>query len=168
MRDTKRMKKPINRGRLIIRADEAFSLYIRERDGFVCFTCGMKGQLRDGVMQCGHLISRRSYSTRWDELNAHCQCRGCNFRHEYDYEVYRAAFVFRYGEEAYQKLYAKSKSLQKVSNAELEEIAGYYTARLAALKNQRMGGSHDHGDYSGVRPMREDAHCQSRKGEVHR
>ncbi len=137
MRDTKRMKKPINRGRLIIRADEAFSIYIRERDGYVCFTCGLKGHPRDGVMQCGHLITRRSYSTRWDELNAHCQCRGCNFRHEYDYEIYRAAFVHRYGEERYQELYLKSKQIVKISNSELEDIAKYYRRKLEELKQGR-------------------------------
>jgi hypothetical protein len=92
-------KRPVNRGRLIIKADDAFSLYIRERDGYVCFTCGLKGQPKDGVMQCRTPDFPAVLLYQVDELNAHCQCRGCNYRHEYDYEVYRAAFVHRYGEE---------------------------------------------------------------------
>ena len=57
------------------KADKYFSLFIRERDKDKgCVTCGKFTDNKD----CGHFLSRRFESTRFDEKNAHGQCQKCN------------------------------------------------------------------------------------------
>lgn len=73
------MKRRSERKKAVDYADKWFSLYIRKRDG-ACMTCTSP----KGPLQCGHLYTRDSYSTRWDERNAYCQCSGCNRYHEKD------------------------------------------------------------------------------------
>lgn len=62
---------------LIDIADDEFSLYIRERDGYKCMIAP-HGCRCKGPMQCNHLISRSNYRLRWDERNAVCGCSGHN------------------------------------------------------------------------------------------
>lgn len=57
---------------LMRKADQAFSRYIRERDG-ACQRCAE----RDGL-QCAHIVSRRYRVTRWDEDNAMALCMRCH------------------------------------------------------------------------------------------
>ena len=123
------MRKP-SRKTLRLRADKAFSEYIRLRDHYRCFTCGKVGAPSDGVMQCGHLFSRVNFSTRWDEDNAFCQCRGCNMRHEFDFEVFRAAYVAAKGQESYDALYRKHREVKKFSDADLLEIIYEYETKF--------------------------------------
>jgi len=92
-----RFKMPgdMDRSSLIKRVDEAFSLFIRGRDGYRCFTCGKTkaiASLFGMSIQAGHLFSRTNYSTRWDELNTHAQCSGCNSYHENHPEGIRSHF----------------------------------------------------------------------------
>lgn len=65
---------------LIKKVDTLFSLWVRQhysQDGIaVCSTCGFTAPWRQ--LQCGHYISRRYKSTRWDRRNAGPQCGGCN------------------------------------------------------------------------------------------
>ena len=73
--------------------DKWFSLYIRFRDAMEfqkevpdadisfgrCCTCGKIGQWK--YMDCGHFIPKGRGGTsgvRWDERNAHLQCKLCN------------------------------------------------------------------------------------------
>lgn len=51
------------------RADRAFSLFIRNRDGD-CMAGGEHG----GSLQCAHIVSRRYLATRWDPANAVALC----------------------------------------------------------------------------------------------
>jgi hypothetical protein len=77
-------------------------------------------------MQCGHLFSRQSYSTRWDEMNCYCQCKGCNNKHEYDAYPFTRYFIERYGLEAYDMLHLKHQTSKKFSDADLNEMIKYY------------------------------------------
>lgn len=130
--------KQIKRSTLVKRADKAFSEYIRERDGYQCFTCGLVGAEKDGVMQCGHLFTRVSHSTRWDELNSHCQCRGCNMLHEHDPHRYTSRFIEKYGLMKYEELYAKHKQTgTKFSNADLLLLEKLFLEKLNRLKAWR-------------------------------
>lgn len=106
--------------------DTVFSLYIRRRDGFKCVTCGYQGFEKDGVMQAGHLFTRAANSTRWDPLNTSCQCRSCNFRHEFDWEPYRSWFVGVYGQESYDDLYRKHKTVKKFTKGQLLAMYEHY------------------------------------------
>ena len=61
--------------------DKVFSEYIRRRDaddnGYVkCCTCPTVSHWKE--MDCGHYYRRSFMSIRWDEMNAHDQCKNCN------------------------------------------------------------------------------------------
>lgn len=120
------MKKTL-RQLAVKRADDAFSLYIRQRDGNMSVTGGR------GVMTCSHLFSRSNYSTRWDEMNAFCQTAGENMRHEYDPSVLTLYFINRYGVEEYEKLARKFHSVCKMKTFEIEEVADRYMAKYQEL-----------------------------------
>ncbi len=121
------------RQKLVKRADEEFSLYIRKRDNYTCYTCGKTGSEKDGEMQCGHLFSRVNYATRWDEANGFCQCRGCNMRHEHDPHFFVGLFIHREGLEKYDRLYIKHRQAVKFSSDDLKQLANYYKIKREAL-----------------------------------
>lgn len=54
--------------------DRLFSQYIRLKANNVCKACKKMG----GLVDCAHIVSRRSAATRWLEDNAVCLCRGCH------------------------------------------------------------------------------------------
>lgn len=61
--------------------DKVFSMFIRLRDTmpngyFRCISCGQIKPFEQA--DCGHFHSRRHLSTRFDEDNAHAECRACN------------------------------------------------------------------------------------------
>ena len=62
---------------LLRRADEAFSRYVRQRDGR-CVVCKSTARL-----QCAHIISRRYRGTRWNPANAVCLCASCHVYYEH-------------------------------------------------------------------------------------
>lgn len=123
--------RPSQRKRAKKAADTAFSLFIRARDGWRCVTCGETDRAR---LQCGHLFSSVSTSTRYDELNAHCQCGGCNVLHEHDPYPYQEWFKARYGEEAYHGLYLRSKLTVKLTAGDLLYLAEHYRAKYRAME----------------------------------
>ena len=55
-----------------------FSLFIRQRDKFTCFTCGRKGE--GGGIHAGHFISKSvgGIALYFHEENVHAQCYNCN------------------------------------------------------------------------------------------
>jgi len=115
--------------------DKTFSEYIRERDDYVCITCGAT---RDNkVIQCGHLFSATKNSTRWDEKNAHAQCRGCNFKHEHDFERYRRRWVAQHGESEYDLLYAKWCQSTKFGLGDLRMMIKHFKDKLDKLKKEK-------------------------------
>jgi hypothetical protein len=120
------------RKKLIAKLDKIFSEYIRERDDYICITCGVTRNTH--VIQCGHLFSRQCHSTRWDELNAYAQCAGCNYRHEFDFEPFRRAWIAKHSQDEYDKLYAKFSGHTKFTNTELEILCCEYKKKLKKLK----------------------------------
>lgn len=135
---------------------DVFSLYIRERDNYICFTCGINkevAKLRDMCMQAGHLITRKNTSTLYDDLNTHCQCSGCNMAHEFHPEVYTTAFIKKYGVEAYERLVIKSKMTLKLSKADMEAMIVYYKQQIERIRHERESeqGIEVKGFYDGLR-----------------
>ena len=116
------------------KALKAFSDYIRERDGWTCYTCGKRGDAH--TMDAGHLISRYWAGTLFDEDNTHCQCKGCNILHENDPEIYRMTFIANYGEDAYWRLYRKSKETVKRTAQDYIELRQKYEAKLRLIKGE--------------------------------
>jgi hypothetical protein len=55
-----------------------FSIYIRKRDKFICFTCGRHSE--GSGMHAGHFISKAvgGIALYFHEENVHAQCYNCN------------------------------------------------------------------------------------------
>lgn len=116
------MKKP-TRKVLVKKLDKVFSEFIRNRDKR-CVQCGKTEGLTNG-----HLITRAKYSVRWNELNCHCQCRGCNYLHEFQSHLYTNWFLKNYGLKKYQTLIAESNKIKKFTDTDLEELIKKYELR---------------------------------------
>ena len=73
----KKPKKP-TRTSIVKKLDTVFSIYIRRRyavnDIAKCVTCGKQDHWKS--LQCGHFMSRKHLSTRWNEDNCQVQCAG--------------------------------------------------------------------------------------------
>jgi 5-methylcytosine-specific restriction endonuclease McrA len=119
------MAKKVTRTSLIKKLDSVFSIYIRRRysmnDIAKCVTCGKEDHW--SKLQCGHFMSRKHMSTRWNEDNCQVQCAGCN--------------VFRYGEQYIfsqylgnnlsEELHKQSKEITKFTDVELQDMILNYT-----------------------------------------
>ena len=113
---------------LVAKLDKAFSRYVRLRDSsggyFKCISCGrIKPQEQ---ADCGHYHSRRHMATRWDEDNAHAECRACN-RFRADHMIgYRENLIRKIGQMRFDKLAWKAAQTRKWSDFELIELTKYY------------------------------------------
>ena len=112
------------------KADKYFQKFIRLRDkGKPCITCG---EYR--TLECGHFISRRFDSTRYDEKNAHGQCAKCN-RFEYGNQFEHAIQIDNlYGIGTAESLLMKSKMLSKRTRIDYERIANFYKDKCKQLE----------------------------------
>lgn len=119
---SKRVKLPSIR-KLILKADKLFSLFIRQRD-LKCVLCGSTSSLTNG-----HLVKRGKKQVRWDELNCHCLCMGCNWKDNFDHDVYVLWFIKNYGALPYQDLVEKSRGVFKPSREYLLEIIKRYETK---------------------------------------
>jgi hypothetical protein len=120
----KKTKKP-TRTSIVKKLDTVFSIYIRRRyavnDMSKCVTCGKEDHWKS--LQCGHFMSRKHLSTRWNEDNCQVQCAGCNvFRYGEQY-----IFSQYLGDKLSQELYIKSKETCKFTDVELQELIEHYT-----------------------------------------
>lgn len=125
------------RKKLVEKLDKVFSLYIRHRDNFLCFTCG-KVKSKSVIIQCGHLITRGKQSVKWDERNAHAQCAGCNKLHCYQPEHYNLKFIRKYGKAKYERLILESNIRPRFANDDLSIMIDAYRKKLAKLKQRKM------------------------------
>ena len=57
---------------------KVFATYIKNRDGWSCFTCGRRGE--GSAMHAGHFIPKSvgGIALYFDERNVHAQCYHCN------------------------------------------------------------------------------------------
>lgn len=115
--------RPLTRKGLVGKADAAFSVFIRNRDK-ECVVCGKTEDLT-----CGHLFSRVAYSTRWDELNCHCQCVECNLSHEYDAQPFTSWFIRKFGIETYDDLHRQYWTKRRFSDGDIAEMWKRYSDR---------------------------------------
>lgn len=106
----KKIKKP-TLSQLRRKLDKVFSEFIRQRDKGICCTCGKQDTWK--YMQCGHYISRSSLATRYNEINCHCQCVGCNIFKKGNMPSYTLFLQKKYGYEIIQSLYKKSLEITK-------------------------------------------------------
>ena len=122
-----------------------FSRYIRARDAKVnktpnrcrCFTCGNINYINK--MQAGHYISRVVKEIKYDEINVHAQCVGCNIYRYGEQALYREEIVARYGEKEAVRLlntYLRHKAGKgkRLSAIKLTDLLDIYTKKLAVLQ----------------------------------
>lgn len=130
------MPRTPKRSTLVKKADAIFSQYIRKRyadnNGIAeCFTCGKKDHWKS--LQCGHFMSRKHYSTRWDEKNCQVQCAGCNvFRWGEQFKFGRNLDI-KLGKGTADSLEQKSRQILKYNNIELIELIEHYKKKVAEL-----------------------------------
>jgi hypothetical protein len=125
-------KKKSGRKALIRKLDKIFSKYIRARDK-KCVVCGSIEHL-----QCGHLLSRVNYSTRWDEINANCQCGHCNIVHNTNPGPYMLWFIETHGKKELHKLTKQYGESIKYKNIDIEIMIEEYTKKYAELEDERF------------------------------
>jgi len=129
-----------SRKHLIVALDRVFSKYIRtkySKNGFVeCVTCGRSYEIKK--IQNGHFMSRKSYSTRWDEENCAPQCYGCNVMQQGQQFLFSKYIDEKYGEGYSQILLIKSKQTVKFADFELQEMIDDYTNRLKVLEKENF------------------------------
>lgn len=123
------MAKKVTRTSLIKKLDTVFSIYIRRRyavnDIAQCVTCGKKDHW--SKLQCGHFMSRKHISTRWNEDNCQVQCAGCNvFRYGEQY-----LFSQYLGDKLAQELHKQSKEICKFTDVELQDMIAHYTYQIS-------------------------------------
>lgn len=125
---------------LVGRLDKVFSKYIRLRDAmpsgmFRCISCGQIKPLSQA--DCGHFHSRTHMSTRFDEDNAHAECKFCN-RFSADHIIgYRENLIRKIGEQRFCLLDVKAHETKKWSHFELEQLIKYYRARVEMLQKEK-------------------------------
>ncbi len=134
IKKTKKSSKS-ERKKLIKKLDKIFSEYIRLRDGYKCVLCGSRTNV-----QAGHLITRNKYSTRWNEENVFAQCKSCNYRHEYQPEIYTSWYIEKFGEKKYLDLVKRSNVIVKYKNYDLETMIEHYKQKIEKLKQKENGG----------------------------
>jgi len=123
--------------------DRDFSEYIRLRDansqGYVsCITCGKYFYWSDGHhINCGHFISRKRKSVRFNEINCHGQCVTCNYHNHGEPDIYRYRLVEIYGKEVVENLESESRLGSRLSNEEMREKIVYYRNRVKLLKEEK-------------------------------
>lgn len=113
---------------LIDKLDKEFSIFIRNRyakNGMAeCITCGTVKEVKQ--LQCGHFMSRKHYSTRWDEDNCQVQCYTCNvmrYGEQYKFGLYLNA---TFNSDKAESLLIQSKQTLKLSDFELEDMIEKY------------------------------------------
>lgn len=95
-------KKLISLKRLKLQADRTFSLWIRNRDKHICYTCGK--WLTPKESQNGHYVSRNYLALRYDERNCHCQGVECNVFKSGNLPIYALKLESQYGQGILQEL----------------------------------------------------------------
>lgn len=130
----KTAKKP-TRSKLVKKLDVVFSQYVRlsnsDKNGMcTCVTCGKRGHWKNDGIQAGHFMSRKHYSTRWDEDNVKPQCVKCNMYNQG--EQYRYSLYL--GKATSDMLHKKSQEIVKFSTIELQEMIDGYEAKIKMYK----------------------------------
>lgn len=130
----------VSRKGLVKKLDTIFSIYIRLRkankQGIVtCYTCGKQDYYKK--MQCGHFMSRKHYSTRWEEFNCQVQCYSCNVMKYGEQYKYGLELKKEYGEDLPEELLTMSRQIVKFSNDDLLDMINRYK-QLVDLKKKEL------------------------------
>lgn len=103
---------------------KVFSLYIKNRDKWTCYTCGRKAE--GAGMHAGHFISKRigGIALYFHEDNVHAQCYHCNINlggNQWEYGK-------KLGEKKVEELqYIRRNVIEKWSEYDYLQKIEYYT-----------------------------------------
>lgn len=103
------------------------SNYIRQRDGFVCFTSGVK--VEGSNAHCGHGIpsSVGGVTLRYHPLNLHCQSYVENIHHSGNGGEYYRRQISKYGQEKVDRLYSLKNRTRKADTFFYQRLIDLYT-----------------------------------------
>lgn len=121
---------------LVKKLDTVFSRYVRMKGadecGTVeCVTCKKPMHWKDA--HAGHFIGRRHMSVRWDEINVHTQCCGCNTFNGGALDEYSAYIINIYGMNMFDELRAMKNVTRKWTRTELTEMIAHYSNKVNEL-----------------------------------
>jgi hypothetical protein len=128
--------KKTSRKTLIKKLDANFSLYMRlkyaNKNGIVdCYTCGKSYHYKK--IQNGHFISRKHYSTRWNENNCRPQCYSCNvMKYGEQYKFGVALNNERTG--LANEMLERSRLIKKYTNHDLLNLIETYKQKIILLE----------------------------------
>lgn len=107
------------------KANKVFSDFIRKRDGWRCVLCGSTY-----LIQNGHLIKRGKKIHLFSELNCHALCSACNYRDNYDHDVYVRWFIEKFGVAKYKKLVDTKEDLKQLKRQDYLDIIEKYSKKV--------------------------------------
>jgi hypothetical protein len=95
-----------------------FAKWIKERDGYQCFTCGRTCEGQGA--HAGHYIPKSicGLGLYFDELNVHCQCYNCNMNLGGYGAMYERNMVQKYGKKKVDALWKRKGEITKELNWE--------------------------------------------------
>lgn len=129
---TPKRKKVATRKSLIRKIDALVFEFVQVRDGS-CVECGSIEK-----PTTGHVLSRRSFATRWDERNVHLQCWPHNYRAAMTAAAaYHLWFVKKFGVDAFDELYRDWVKGRKFTRLELETVLLCWKEKVSSLKWQK-------------------------------
>ena len=123
----------------IAEAQQSFNAFVRYRDrDELCISCDVHlptlAGAPGGGFDCGHFRSRGSAPhLRFDERNAHGQCKRCNRYKAGNVSDYRVGLIARYGALTVEALEA-DQTERRYTVEELQAIKAHYRAKLKQLK----------------------------------
>lgn len=84
-----------------------YAKWVKERDGWKCFTCGRK--VEGHGAHAGHFIHKSigGLGLYFEESNVHCQCFNCNINLGSNGAVYYQKMVKKYGQEHVDELFRR-------------------------------------------------------------
>lgn len=109
---------------------KAFSLYIRQRDNYTCFTCGRTGT--GSAIHAGHFIpsSTCGLFLRYHEKNVHAQCYNCNINLGGNGAEYYRRMVARYGQKEVDQLFKDKERITKWTPDDYIALTKEYKSRI--------------------------------------
>ncbi len=115
-----------------------FSEYSRRKladaNGYVaCCSCGTIRHWKS--MDAGHYISRTHLHVRYDNMNVHAQCKGCNAFKQGNPVGYREFLVREYGESAVRNMEDRRKFPAGFTRDGMRLIIDEYKIKLKELGN---------------------------------
>jgi hypothetical protein len=114
-----------------------FSLYIRQRDKGICFTCGKVDEWKN--TDAGHYIAKNVGGSNlyFDEQNVHCQCDRCNRYLSSNGAMYALNLVRKYGNGILERLEAKKKDSRPYNTGELLILIKHYKKLNESFTNNQ-------------------------------